>query len=316
VWIEGKINNKLTGEPLRGPRVSYFALTSNPNLRDYPGFDDTFLFMNGVDAKEDGSYRLIGLPGPGLVAVWHHAHYRRAPDREDEFGTKESSLNTAPYTLGTDSLPNTPSNLAALARINPSKGVDSVKQDMTLDPGSRIKFTGTVVGPDGQPLPGARTFGLDGQSFWRHKGMKTAEFDGWFVPGQPLNPPVLFQHLEKGLVGVAEAPKGKSGSITVRMGPGATVTGRLVGADGRPRRGIDLRVAFHPWGSGKGWASWFEYSPSRIKTDQEGRFRIEALLPGYEFNLYDDRGELPFGGDGLRSAETKDLGDVKFKDLY
>jgi RNA polymerase sigma factor (sigma-70 family) len=316
VWIEGKITNKLTGEPLRGPRVSYFALLSNPNLRDYPGFDETFVLFEGVETKADGSYRLVGLPGPGLVAVWHYANYRRAPDREDEFGTKESSLNTAPYTLGIDSPPNTPSNLAALARINPSKGVDSVKQDVKLDPGSRIKVTGTVVGPDGQPLPGARTFGLDGQNFWHHKGMKTAEFEGSFVSGQPLDPPVLFQHLEKGLVGVAEAPKGKSGSITVRMEPGATVTGRLVGADGRPRRGVELRVTFHPWGSGKGWASWFDYSPGRIKTDQEGRFRIEALLPGYEFNLYDNRGELPFGGDGLRSAETKDLSDVQLKDLY
>jgi protocatechuate 3,4-dioxygenase beta subunit/predicted DNA-binding protein (UPF0251 family) len=318
VWIEGKITDKLTGEPLH-PRVSYFALLSNPNLRDYPGFDETFVLFEGVDAKEDGSYRLVGLPGPGFVAVWawSYTNYRRAPDREDEFGTKESSLGTAPYTLGIQSPPNTPSNLAALARINPTKGVDSLKQDVTLDPGSRIKYTGTVVGPDGQPLAGARTLGLDGKVFWHHKGMKAAEFEGSFVPGEPRNPPVLFQHPGKGLVGVAEAPKGKSGSITVRMEPGATVTGRLVGADGRPRRGVELRVTFHPWkGSGANWASWFDYSPERIKTDQEGRFRIEALLPGYEFRLYDDRGELPFGGDGLRSAETKDLGDVRLKDLY
>ena len=37
------------------------------------------------------------------------------------------------------------------------------------------------------------------------------------------------------------------------------------------------------------------YSPERIKTDREGRFRIEALLPGYEFRLSDGKGELPFG---------------------
>ena len=56
--------------------------------------------------------------------------------------------------------------------------------------------------------------------------------------------------------------------------------------------------------------SWLDYSPKRITTDQEGRFRIEALLPGYEFRLSDDGGEL-FFGDGLRSGETKNLGDVQ-----
>jgi hypothetical protein len=53
-------------------------------------------------------------------------------------------------------------------------------------------------------------------------------------------------------------------------------------------------------------------SQERIETDHEGRFRIEALLPGYEFRLSDGKGELPFGG-ALRSGQTKDLGDVKMK---
>src|SRR5262249_13861147 len=38
VWIEGKITDKVTGRPLQG-LVEYFALHSNQNLRDYPGFD-------------------------------------------------------------------------------------------------------------------------------------------------------------------------------------------------------------------------------------------------------------------------------------
>ena len=59
----------------------------------------------------------------------------------------------------------------------------------------------------------------------------------------------------------------------------------------------------------RGRAGW-TIPPRRITTDQEGRFRIEALLPGYEFRLSDDKGELLFG-DGLRSGQTKDLGDVR-----
>ena len=58
--------------------------------------------------------------------------------------------------------------------------------------------------------------------------------------------------------------------------------------------------------------NWQPYSPEPIKTDREGRFRIEALLPGYEFRLSDGKGELRLGG-ALRSGQTKDLGDVRMK---
>jgi hypothetical protein len=302
VWIEGKLRDKVTGEPLRGT-VLYFALSSNPNLRDFPGFDGTFLFVDaGVRSKEDGSYRVVGLPGPGLVAAYPPKnHYLRAPEREDEYGTNETSLSTAPYQLSFTS------NYSALARIDPAKGTDSVKRDVTHDPGWRIK--GTVLGPDGQPLAGVRSFALDNKNYWERDRMKaTAEFTGWFKPREPRE--VLFQHLEKGLVGVAQPPKEDGGSITVRLEPGATVTGRLVGADGRPRAGVQLEVSFRPkaWQ----WQSWVDYSPKGITTDQDGRFRVEALLPGCDFRLSDDKGELPFG-DGLRSGETKDLGDVTLK---
>jgi hypothetical protein len=107
---------------------------------------------------------------------------------------------------------------------------------------------------------------------------------------------------------VAHPPKENRGSVKVRLGPGAVVTGRLVGADGRPRPGIELKVTFLP----KNWAIWFLYSPERVTTDREGRFRVEALLPGCPFRLSDDKGELRLG-DALRPGQTQDLGEVWMK---
>ena len=96
------------------------------------------------------------------------------------------------------------------------------------------------------------------------------------------------------------------------MQPGATVTGRLVDPDGRPRSGVELELSLRPK-FGPDPPAWTHYfGRERIKTDQEGRFRIEALLPGYEFRLSDGKGELLFG-DGLRAGQTKNLGDVKIK---
>jgi hypothetical protein len=95
--------------------VEYFALLGNPNLSDYPGFTRGMMF-DPVWSKEDGSYRVVGLPGPGLVAVHRLGHYLTPGDRDDEYGTKDRSLDTAPYIMSFTS------NYSALARIDPPKG--------------------------------------------------------------------------------------------------------------------------------------------------------------------------------------------------
>jgi hypothetical protein len=295
VWIEGKITDKVTGKPLRAS-LEYFSLYPNPNLKDYPGFDGTYLFDRvGAAVKEDGSYRIAGLPGPGLIAVYPpRGHYLRAPYRDDEYGTTKRSMSTSPYHISFTE------NYAALARVEPAKGSEVVKRDVTLDPG--WTFTGTVVGPDGQPLAGAWGFGV----YREREKEKAAEFTvPTFNPQRPHE--MLFQHLEKGLVGVAQPPKENGGSITVRMGPGAAATGRLVDKDGKPRAGVELDVRFRP----KEDSFSHPYPPERIQTDREGRFRLEALLPGYQFRLSDEKGELSFSAP--RSGQTKELGDVQLK---
>jgi hypothetical protein len=274
--------------------VEYMVLYGNPNRRDYPGVD--LLFHFGT-VKEDGCYRVAALPGPGMVAVYgQQPHYLRVSQREDEYGIKGLSDEEYPGRLRG-------SNCGALTRIDPGKGADAVKRDVTLDPG--WTFTGTVQGPDGKPLAGTRSFLLVGP-WWDDEATRTAEFTAWCNPHKADD--ILFQHPEKGLVGVAQPPKENRGSVTVRMEPGAVLTGRLVDADGQPRPGVELEVRFRP----RGWGSWGDYYPAPIKTDREGRFRIEALVPGPEFRLSDGKGELSFG-DALRSGQTKEWGDVRLK---
>jgi RNA polymerase sigma factor (sigma-70 family) len=285
VWIEGKLTDKATGKPLPGHRLTYLVRDGNRNQGDYAGFFGDF--PGSVTTNQDGIYRIIGLPGPGLIAVFqdHTKDYLFGAERDDEDGLKED-FGFVPQ-----------ANFAAFARIDPARGSESVRRDIALVRG--WTFTGTLLGPDGKPLAGAV---MGGSS----EAMKTAEFTvRRFNPRRPR--PVFFRLPAKGLVGVAQPPKEDGGSVTVRMAPGAAVTGRLVDAGGTPRAGVELWVSFHP----KEEPLWNEEGlHEQIKTDREGRFRIEALLPGLDYYLSADHSSVRFG-QGLRAGETKDLGDLR-----
>jgi hypothetical protein len=296
VWIEGKITDKVTGKPIPGSLAAYVVLGSNPNLTDYVGG----FILAGLDilpVKEDGSYRVVGVPGPGFVVVHEQENYLLATERDDECGSKEPGLNTYPYGLF-------PTRYSAVAQVDPTRGLDSVKRDVTLDPG--WSFTIAVRDADGKPLPGVHSFGLTANR-WDREVLKTAEFAvHGFNPRRPHD--ILFRHVEKGLMGAVPTPKENGGSVTVRMEPAGLLTGRVVNADGQPRAGVELAVAFRPSG-----ADWQDYSPARLQTNQEGRFRIE-VPPGYAYELRLSHGkrELPLRG-ALRPGRTIDLGDVQLR---
>jgi hypothetical protein len=298
VWIEGKITDKVTGKPLQG-MVQYAAVADNPHIREYPGFEGTFQTRPSWNVQKDGTYRVVGIPGPGVLATQYSDHYLLANERDDAEGAKEAFLFTIP---GFGSI-----SYNAFTRIDAPKDAEKVSHDITLDPG--LTYKGTVEGTDGKPLAGSLTYGLSGWGGWEREPLATAEFTVLaFNPNRPR--PVLFRHIEKGLVGAFEPPKDTSQPVTVRMKPGASVTGRLVDEDGRPRPNVALDISFRARGD-----VWAGYSlPNKITTDAEGRFRIDTLLPGYQYELYDRQGRITFGED-LRSGETKDLGSVPLK-LY
>ena len=266
----------------------------NPNLPEYRGFTRPGLF-GGVSAKADGTYRIVGLPGPGLIGVYYQVDpYLRANERDDEFGTKEESLRTAPFIISFTS------NFNAIARLDPAKGVDPARRDLTVDPGWAFKVR--VLGPDGKHRTGVRILDFNTDRTWAREPLAGGEYAGRYNPRR--SDPVLFQVPDQGLVGVAQPPKENGGSVEVRMEAGATVTGRLVEPSGKPRGGVELGVFIRP----RGRHGWCDYSPGPMTTDRDGRFRLTPLPPGFEFELRDDRGAVRFGD--LRAGE-KDLGDVR-----
>ena len=281
--------------------------SSNPYWRKH--YPEIVSFGPVKQIREDGAFRIVGLPGPGVLVVSSSDRYLATPQRDDaDGGPKEGEE------LERGAIPGLIQwhIYNAVARIDPPTEAEKVTRDIQLDPGET--FNGTLVGPDGKPVSEASTFGLSNlYPVEMEKGSFTVRA---FNPRRPRT--VLFYHAEKRLVGALEYPKDKSQPITVKLQPGATVTGRLVGADGQPRANVELNLMWRAfprgvWGfNAVGFKTDMDipFEPrGKIKTDQQGRFRIDTLLPGQKYSL-SAPGVVHQFGEGLRSGETKDLGDV------
>ena len=285
VWIEGKITDKATGKPVAG-FVEYFAHSRNPSLAEYPDFDGS-VFFHHHPVREDGSYRIAGLPGPGLVAVLRRESYLSAPERDDEFGTRQKEFSTAPYHLGFTS------NYSALAEVDPPKGSDSLHRDITLDPGTT--FPGIVLGPDGKPMTGAQSWAVgssepheDGRIHRLRDGSRGAAAR----PGLPASGARARRN--------RAAPREKGTLVTVRMRTGAMATGRLVDSQRKAAPGMQMRLAYRT----PDQAKWWGYPNGPVETDTQGRFTIKALVPEYTFQLREGKiNDGPTFGGSLAQGE-------------
>jgi RNA polymerase sigma factor (sigma-70 family) len=289
IWIEGRIRDKVTGQPLQG-RVDYAALVDNPRYRE--SLEISRSLPGASNARTDGGFRIVGLPGPGILRVQHNDRYLGADERDDADGTKDLD-------------PQSKLLLNAVARIDPPRDVLRFTRDIMLDPG--LTFRGKLLGPDGEPVTGARTHGLTRWWHFELPPLATAEFTV-----RACNPnrsrTVVFHHAEKRLAGVLVPAKDDIGKpITVKMQRGNTIKGRLVDADGQPRANVALQLAIKLGADNYGWEP---YPPNSVQTDKDGRFHIDTLLPGHPFRLHDPADGLSIRfGSGFRA--TTDLGDVQ-----
>jgi len=220
-----------------------------------------------------------------------------------------------------------PSSFHAIVPIDISeKDAKSTTHNIALEPG-RTR-TGTVVGPDGKPLTGVYDVGLTplpqfGFPPQPHR-LKDANFT---IFG--LNPrkdrAVVFFDAQKKLGKVQRLRGDDRGPLTVRLEPLGAIAGRLVDAQDRPWPGMMVQVEITrlitaykdlPWGIIEDLGPILKVTQT---TDREGRFRVEGLLPGLQYNLVFSEGEIKPGTKiaayrenlTVESGQTKDLDDLK-----
>jgi RNA polymerase sigma factor (sigma-70 family) len=306
VWVTGRVIDKATGKGVPAG-FDYLCFGDNPCGEDLllPSFSP------GHWTRKDGSFRVVALPGRGLISVLATDTYRRAvgADRikgEGVYvGDNGQLLDTRPYHLY-------PGNAHTIAEISPREGDESVACDVFLDPGGTLQ--GTAVGPDGKPLAGTRVFGLRPGYYWKFglrllydwetQPLETADFK---ILGLGLNETRVLQmiHEEKRLAGWREVRPEEKGPVRIRLEPWGILTGRLVTPDGEPLTNATVHA-----GARTG------------QPDKDGKFRIDGLAPGLKFSpgltgapYRLDRSGKRIEGLTVRPGQTKDLGEIAVKPI-
>jgi beta-lactamase regulating signal transducer with metallopeptidase domain/protocatechuate 3,4-dioxygenase beta subunit len=321
IWIEGRAYDKSTGEPIRSGRVEYYAFLDNPHAKAVQGFNGAHLATR-YRLNSDGTYRIPGLPGRGIVGVMadrNHQKYQRGQGAEKIAGKQDSfnGFRTYPYILSA-------MNLHVLEEVNPAEDAESVEVDFEFDSGRSLEVK--VVDQDGKPVTGGRYDGkMEVFSNWEPFRDNTLTING-YRPDKPRRVQVF--HKERKLVGYLVLEGKNPENLTVTVEPWGTISGRLLDESGVPKANVTI---------GDDWSHVNEDQQAaklppninqetgqrlRFSTDEDGRFTIAGIVPGkpLELSVTEARknGILYHLGSfsvdvKLKPGEVRDLGDVQLE---
>ncbi len=304
VLVLGRVIDAATKRGVQA-RVTYMPYSENPHAVQRPRFfgDDA-----DFDVEPDGSFELVAVPGPGVVAVraWE-GRYRAS--RPDQWGHATNAGGLYP-TANRGAV--RAEDFNAVARIDPEPGTAELRCELVLEPGLSIR--GKLVDPDGRPVAGVTAFGLA----WGVQGgipapaplLDGAEFTAIGLdPDHPRLVWFLNRQRNLGRMMMLPGPDAQPGDepVAVTLQPCGTVLGRVLDADGHPKPNVEVMAfARHEQ------LRFGGYGTQVARTDVDGRFRVTGLVAGLRYSLagldLPRRGAEEFT---VRIGEVKDVGDLK-----
>jgi RNA polymerase sigma factor (sigma-70 family) len=312
-----RVHDPATGK-LMPAWVSYVPLFPNKNAPE-----NLSGLLLSAHLQPDGSYRGVALPGPGAVCVRCSAgDYLPAAVNQKTFfrldrlpgDEKVLPAGEMLWTAGRSVSPLPQRQFQVIRFIDPAPDAKEVSLTLKPDPGRSATIR--LQDADGRPLPGVRVWDWRRGEEWGAP-LPTAELKvSGLGPGRPRY--LVFHHDGRKLAGAVVVQGNEAGAVSVGLRPWGTATGRLVDAAGKPLPRHELRGGNAPPGREKALTL-----PGAVRTDDQGRFRLDGLVPGRDYYLMVSK-YLPEVGEFIgvgrladpvtvRPGATKDLGDVKLK---
>jgi hypothetical protein len=299
IWIKGRVVDQERGHAVTA-MVHYYARGANPHLTDVAGFKDAEAW-HSLPTVDDGSFRVVGLPGPGIVGAIAIEGRRYQP-------VERVGQSTAKVVFDFYPGPILISSYHALIEIDPTSATEQLNCELVVMPSNPLG--GTVLDPDGKSLAGAWIAGLDLiGSYWKQSIDSPAFTVTRLQPGTSRR--LLFLHEGRALAGALKLEGDEKEPLSIRLQPAGTITGRLVDAHGEPL----ARMKLEGFVSKETLPNGVRAFPQSVLTDNEGRFTLSGLAPGLKYDAGIDGGRegligFAFKDTLVQAGKTLDLGDV------
>jgi len=281
IWVTGRVTNAKTGQPVQSA-IHYYPFLTNEYAKTYRNFDANGQSFEWTGSRyrtdEDGGFRVVGLPGRGIVAA-------KTFDRSFRLGIGAETIPERPerQAMEREALPTYnrihPLQFQALAAIDARAAVGEVSCDLAVEPSPSL--TVQLVDPEGKPLTHVEAMGrfpdpidLGNLNLYEQSRTQIVGLD------PAASRTVVFRHDVRKLgavliVGPGDATNGGERTVTLR--PCATVTGQVLDAEGKPvSGGVEIRLVV---------ADGKQYGLLDEPFDPNGRFRIDTLVPGAKYTL-------------------------------
>ncbi len=308
------------GRPVEG-EVTYHQIYPGRRIAEsLPPGKLVFWPIGPAAAKGAGVYEGFAMPGAGVITV--KAPSRSdvvpphidpkpffAPDRTDWTPEERSSAYGTTEVLIGNNLAIYQSEYAAIVLVNPPENLPLLRLKAVVAT-SKPRMV-SLVDAEGKPVVGATTEGMTAYPYDYEPPLRAA-----MLPLLGLHPErwrqITFFDEQRSLIGQVAARGDGTSPYTVRMLPWATVTGRVVDGEENPRKDATLVNARA--------SSDEALDPtvgkiSPVKTDEDGRFRINKLVPGLKYSaaIYVEAGKFTgtaFENLTVKPGEVRDLGTI------
>jgi hypothetical protein len=326
VVITGRITDKVTGRPIKDAGISYNPLAGNSFFNKASGNNSDSFSGNACNTYADGRYRLVVLPGPGLITAQvgirgdmtsKYARVRLDPKDKPRAYLRQVDRMGEAFTTADGSI-RFLMDQSACRVIEPAAGTAALTCDLQFDPGRSL--SGTVVDPDGKPLAGCMAVGLTA-TYDHATTLPTAGFTAIALdPERPRT--VAFLHKDRKLAAVVALAGTEATPLVVKLEPCGTVTGRVLDADGRPIAGAEVVVGYYTMRLGAlaiGIPRGIHSFGPTAEADRDGRFRIDGVIADQAFGVgFRHKGGILDAGQGepnhrAKSGAVIDLGDFRTK---
>jgi RNA polymerase sigma factor (sigma-70 family) len=298
VVVRGRVTDKQSGEPVMGV-VEACVFDDDPLAAGVPANR-----VNYVSTRPDGRFEIVTPPGRGLLAfrAAQGGYFMAigAPAIKG-FDPKTNRIRVRGRDLWTNLF-----NVVTEVNLDPKAESATVNLQVLDASGPSLELK--VVDPEDRPITGLRfeRLRVEGVFLGAENG-PTIKIRGL---GDVMPRRVTIFHDGRKLVGSIWLMGDEVSPLTVRLGPWGTISGRFLDADGK---GLGSRGILSDADAQGPQVEEVGNLPGP-RTDRDGWFRIEGLVPGliYSGRIEIDAFEAPaFKDVSVGPGEVKDLGEIK-----